>query len=540
MEPNLKRVTEEIGRKNTNYELSNYGLTDLSKVYWNLNPDEIDEIVKTRGEGVFTNDGVLVVETGEHTGRSANDKFTVKEPANEDKIWWGEVNRPIAQETFNDIKGRMMDYMRGKELFVRDTYAGAYPKYQIPVRIITELAWHSLFANNMFIRKTAEEPFIPEFTVIDVPSFKADPEKDGLNSETFILVDFSQKLVLIGGTSYAGEIKKSVFAMMNFKMPQRGVMSMHCSANVGEDSNVAIFFGLSGTGKTTLSADPERALIGDDEHGWSDDGVFNYEGGCYAKVINLSPEAEPDIYKTTSMAGTVLENVIYDEETGKIDLDDNSKTENTRASYPIESIENITENSYAGNAQNVIMLTADAFGVLPPVSKLTREQAMYHFISGYTAKVAGTEKGVTEPTATFSSCFGAPFMPMHPSVYAELLADKMEKHGTNCWLVNTGWTGGVYGVGKRMSIHYTRAMIRAILNGELAEAEFEADPTFGILVPKTCTDVPDNVLNARSTWEDKDAYDAKARHLATLFNENFKTFEDGVSDAVKAAAPKAG
>ena len=539
MEPNLKRETEEIGRKNTNYELSNYGLTDLSKVYWNLNPEELNEIVKERGEGVFTNDGVLVVETGEHTGRSANDKFTVKEPANEDKIWWGEVNKPFSQETFNDIKGRMMEYLKGKELFVRDTYAGAHPKYQIPVRIITELAWHSLFANNMFLRKTTEEPFMPGFTVINIPSFKADPEKDGLNSETFILVDFSQKLVLIGGTSYAGETKKSVFAMMNFEMPQRGVMSMHCSANVGEGGDVAIFFGLSGTGKTTLSADPERALIGDDEHGWSDDGVFNYEGGCYAKVIKLDPEAEPDIYKTTSMAGTVLENVIYDEETDKLDLNDGSKTENTRASYPIQSIENITENSYAGNAQNVIMLTADAFGVLPPVSKLTREQAMYHFISGYTAKVAGTEKGVTEPTATFSSCFGAPFMPSHPSVYAELLAEKMEKHGTNCWLINTGWTGGVYGVGKRMSIHHTRAMIRAILNGELATAEFEADPTFGILVPKTCTDVPDNVLNARSTWEDKAAYDAKASHLATLFNENFKTFEEGVSDAVKNAAPKA-
>ena len=538
MEPNLKRETENIGRKNTNYELSNYGLTDLSKVYWNLTPDELNEIVKERGEGVFTKSGVLVVETGEHTGRSANDKFTVKEPTTEDKIWWGKVNRPFSQETFNDIKSRMGEYLKGKEIFVRDTYAGAHATYQIPVRIITEYAWHSLFANNMFVRKTTDTPFEPGFTVINIPSFKADPEKDGLNSETFILVDFSQKLVLIGGTSYAGETKKSVFAMMNFEMPQRGVMSMHCSANVGEEGDVAIFFGLSGTGKTTLSADPERALIGDDEHGWSDDGVFNYEGGCYAKVIKLDPEAEPDIYKTTSMAGTVLENVIYNEETDKLDLNDGSKTENTRASYPIQSIENITENSYAGNAQNVIMLTADAFGVLPPVSKLTREQAMYHFISGYTAKVAGTEKGVTEPTATFSSCFGAPFMPSHPSVYAELLAEKMEKHGTNCWLINTGWTGGVYGVGKRMSIHHTRAMIRAILNGELATAEFEADPTFGILVPKTCTDVPDSVLNARSTWEDKAAYDAKASHLATLFNENFKTFEDGVSDAVKAAAPK--
>lgn len=538
MEPNLKRETEEIGRKNTNYGLGNYGLTDLSKVYWNLDADELYEIIEDRGEGIITKDGAVVVETGEHTGRSANDKFTVKESSTEDKIWWGNVNKPFSQENFNGIKTRMMEYLKGKEIFVRDTYAGAHPDYQLPVRIICELAWHSLFARNMFVRQTKEEAFKPEFTVISIPSFKADPETDGTRSETFILVDFSQKLVLIGGTSYAGETKKSVFSLMNFIMPQRGVMSMHCSANVGEKGDVAIFFGLSGTGKTTLSADPERALIGDDEHGWSDDGVFNYEGGCYAKVIKLNPEMEPDIYKTTTMRETVLENVVYDEATGKLDLDDGSKTENTRASYPIESIENIVEKGYGGNAQNVIMLTADAFGVLPPVSQLTREQAMYHFISGYTAKVAGTEKGVTEPTATFSSCFGAPFMPCHPFVYAELLAEKMEKHGADCWLVNTGWSGGAYGTGKRMSIHHTRAMIRAILNGELAKSDFEAHPVFGVLVPTSCPDVPSEILNPRNTWEDKDAYDAKAKHLGNLFNQNFKTFEDRVSDAVRAAAPK--
>ena len=539
MEPNLKRETEEVGRKNTTYLLKNYGLTDLSKVYWNLNAEELYDVIQQRDEGIITKDGAIVVETGEHTGRSANDKFTVKEPTSEDKIWWGKVNKPFSQETFNDIKNRMMEYLKGKELFVRDTYAGTHPKHQLPVRIINELAWHSLFARNMFVRQDTVEDFIPEFTVINIPSFKADAEKDGLNSSTFVLADFSQKLILIGGTSYAGETKKSIFSVMNYLMPQKGVMSMHCSANVGEQGDVAIFFGLSGTGKTTLSADPERALIGDDEHGWSDDGVFNYEGGCYAKVIKLNPEAEPDIYKTTSMRETVLENVIYDEATGKLDLDDGSKTENTRASYPIESINNIVEKGYGSNAQNVIMLTADAFGVLPPVSKLTREQAMYHFISGYTAKVAGTEKGVTEPTATFSSCFGAPFMPSHPSVYAELLAEKMEKHGTDCWLVNTGWTGGVYGVGKRMSIHHTRAMIRAILNGELSKSEFEPHPIFGVLVPTSCPDVPNEVLNPRLTWEDKDAYDEKAKHLAQLFNENFKTFEEGVSDKVRAAAPKA-
>ncbi len=539
MEPNLKRETEEIGRKNTNYELSEYGIRNPAKVFWNLNADELYEIIEDRNEGIISKDGAVIVETGEHTGRSANDKFIVKESTSEDKIWWGKVNKPFSQDKFNDIKDRMMNYLDGKELFVRDTYAGAHRSYQLPVRIINELAWHSLFARNMFVRKTSAQAFHPEFTVINIPSFKANPETDGTNSETFILADFSQKLILVGGTSYAGETKKGIFSVMNYLMPQRGVMSMHCSANVGEKGDVAIFFGLSGTGKTTLSADPERALIGDDEHGWSDEGVFNYEGGCYAKVIKLNPEMEPDIYKTTAMRETVLENVVYDESTGKLDLDDGSKTENTRASYPLESINNIVEKGYGGNAQNVIMLTADAFGVLPPVSKLTREQAMYHFISGYTAKVAGTEKGVTEPTATFSACFGAPFMPLHPSDYAELLAEKMEKHKAHCWLVNTGWSGGAYGVGKRMSIHHTRAMIRAILNGELAKSDFEAHPVFGVLVPTTCPDVPSEVLNPRNTWEDKDEYDAKARHLANLFNENFKSFEDGVSDAVKDAAPKA-
>ncbi|MEZ5426532.1 MAG: phosphoenolpyruvate carboxykinase [Pyrinomonadaceae bacterium] len=539
MEPNLQKESINKGHKNTNYELSNYGINAPSVVYWNLTTEELYDEIRRKNEGVITEDGVVLVDTGEHTGRSANDKFTVREASSEDKVWWGKVNKEFPQDKFNRIKERMMAYLDGREIYVRDTYAGADPKYQLPVRIINELAWHNLFAQNMFVRRTKGEPFEPQFTVINIPSFKANPETDGTRSETFILVDFGQKLVLIGGTSYAGETKKSVFALMNYLMPQRGVMSMHCSANVGDQGDVAIFFGLSGTGKTTLSADPERALIGDDEHGWSDDGVFNYEGGCYAKVIKLNPEAEPDIYKTTSMYRTVLENVVFDKETLDIDLDDASRTENTRASYPIESINNIVEAGHAGNAQNVIMLTADAFGVLPPVSKLTREQAMYHFISGYTAKVAGTEKGVTEPTATFSSCFGAPFMVLHPSKYAELLADKMEKHEADCWLVNTGWTGGPYGVGNRMAIKHTRAMIRAILNGELAKAEFVADPIFGVLVPTSCPDVPAEVLNPRNTWEDKDAYDAKAKHLAKLFNENFKTFEDGVSDDVKAAAPKA-
>lgn len=540
MEPNLQKEDINKGNKNTTFELSNYGINSPGAVYWNLTTEELYDEIKRKNEAIITEDGVVLVDTGEHTGRSANDKFTVREPSSEDKIWWGEVNKEFPRDKFNAIKERMMKYLDGRELYVRDTYAGADPKYQVPVRIINELAWHNLFAQNMFIRKTTNEPFEPQFTVINIPSFKANPETEGTRSETFILVDFGQKIVLIGGTSYAGETKKSVFALMNYLMPQRGVMSMHSSANVGEKGDVCIFFGLSGTGKTTLSADPERALIGDDEHGWSDDGVFNYEGGCYAKVIKLNAEAEPDIYKTTSMKRTVLENVVFDKDTLVIDLDNAAKTENTRASYPLESIENIIPEGHAGNAQNVIMLTADAFGVLPPVSKLTREQAMYHFISGYTAKVAGTEKGITEPTATFSACFGAPFMPLHPSVYAELLAEKMEKHGANCWLVNTGWTGGPYGVGKRMAIKHTRAMIRAILNGELAKSEFAPHPIFGVLVPTSCPEVPDDVLNPRNTWEDKDAYDAKAKHLGNLFNENFKKFEAGVSDKVKAAAPKAG
>ena len=539
MEPNLQKESINKGRKNTNYELSNYGIIEPGAVYWNLDPKELYEEVKKRGEGDVTPEGVLLVNTGENTGRSAKDKAFVVEPSSEDKIWWSEGNKKFPQEKFNALKDRMMEYLKGKDLFVQDTYAGADERYELPVRIINELAWHSLFVNNMFVRRTKDTPFKPEFTVINVPSFKADPEVDGTRTGTFILVDLGQKLILIGGTEYAGETKKSVFSLMNYLMPQRDVMSMHCSANVGKDDDVAVFFGLSGTGKTTLSADPERALIGDDEHGWSDDGVFNYEGGCYAKVIKLNPEAEPDIYRTTSMFGTILENVIYDEETKKVDLDDATITENTRASYPLESIPNIVESGHAGHPNNIIMLTADAFGVLPPVSKLTAEQAMYHFISGYTAKVAGTEKGVTEPTATFSTCFGAPFMVLHPSVYAELLAKKMKDHNSTCWLVNTGWSGGAYGVGKRISIKHTRAMIRAILNGELEKVETRVDPIFGVHVPVSCPDVPEEVLNPRNTWENKDAYDAKAAHLANLFNENFKKFEDGVSDEVKNAAPKA-
>jgi phosphoenolpyruvate carboxykinase (ATP) len=533
-----QKVSQEHGRKQTAYELSNYGINEPANVYWNLNTPELYEEIARRNEGVFSRYGSLLVDTGENTGRAAKDKFIVREPSSEEKVWWGEVNKDFPQSAFDALKERMMAHTKERDLFVQDTYVGADARYQLPVRIITELAWHSLFARTMFIRKEDETALHqPEFTVINFPSFLADPERDGTRSKTFVLMDFSQKLVLIGGTSYAGETKKSVFTLMNYLLPQRGVMSMHCSANVGDLGDVAIFFGLSGTGKTTLSADPERKLIGDDEHGWSDDGVFNFEGGCYAKVIKLNPEAEPDIYQTTRMFGTLLENVVYDENSRDFDLDSAAKTENTRASYPLESIPNIVPEGHAGHPQNIIMLTADAFGVLPPISRLTPEQAMYHFISGYTAKVAGTEKGITEPQTTFSACFGAPFMVLHPGVYAELLSKKIQEHQANCWLVNTGWSGGPYGVGQRMSIKHTRAMIRAILDGSLASIETKPDPIFRLNIPVSCQGVPAEVLIPRNTWKDQAAYDEKARDLARRFNENFKKFEDGVSEGVRAVAP---
>jgi phosphoenolpyruvate carboxykinase (ATP) len=534
------RVTEQVGHKNTNYELDNYGIRDASKVHWNLTTPELYEEITRRNEGVLSDHGALVVDTGEHTGRAAKDKAIVREPSSEDKVFWGDVNKDFSPDKFNEIKDRMMAHASGRELFVQDTFAGAHPSYRLPVRIITELAWHSLFARTMFINdREAIAPHRPEFTVINFPSFQADPQRDGTRSPTFILMDFSQRLVLIGGTSYAGETKKSVFTILNYLLPQRDVMSMHCSANVGDAGDVAIFFGLSGTGKTTLSADPERKLVGDDEHGWSDDGVFNFEGGCYAKVIKLSSEAEPDIYRTTQMFGTILENVVLDPETRQIDLDDAAKTENTRASYPLTSIPNIIPEGHAGHPQNIIMLTADAFGVLPPVSRLTPEQAMYHFLSGYTAKVAGTEKGIKEPEAAFSTCFGAPFMVLHPGVYADLLGKKMGQHNAACWLVNTGWSGGPYGIGQRMKISHTRAMIRAILSGQLADVETKPDPIFGVGVPASCPDVPADVLQPRNTWKDKEAYDKQARDLARRFNENFRKYESGVSEGVAAVGPKA-
>ena len=522
-------------------ELEAQGLRNIREVFYNYGTPALYEQVVRRREGLLAHLGPIVVRTGYHTGRSPNDKFLVKEPSSEKNIWWGKVNKSMSEEQYNRLFAKMMAYIQGKDLYVEDCYVCADDKYRFPIRVITETAWHNLFARNMFRRYSDAselEKHNPKFTVIQMPNFHANPQNDGTNSEVFVVINFNEKIVLIGGTSYAGEIKKSIFTILNYEMPKQNVMSMHCSANVGKRGDVALFFGLSGTGKTTLSADPTRKLIGDDEHGWSEDGVFNYEGGCYAKVIRLSEEAEPDIYETTRRFGTILENVQIDAQTRRIDLDDDTFTENTRAAYPISHINNIVEESKAGHPENVVMLTADAFGVLPPISKLTTAQAMYHFISGYTAKVAGTEKGVTEPKATFSTCFGAPFMVWHPTVYAKLLGEKIKKHKANCWLVNTGWTGGQYGVGSRMKIQYTRAMLNAALDGKLDKVEYETDPFFNLQIPKSCDGIPSEVLNPKNTWKDKKAYDEMAKKLAGMFVNNFKEYESDTDKDIIAAGPK--
>jgi phosphoenolpyruvate carboxykinase (ATP) len=489
-----------------------------------------------RGEGVLGRDGQLIVDTRPHTGRSPKDKFFVSEPASREHIDWGETNASIESSTFDALWDRVAAYLSSREAYSLDCYVGADEAYRVPVRVYTEFAWHSLFARNLFITPETPDPaFVPEFTVVDVALFQADPERDGTRTSTFVLVNFEKRIILIGGTRYAGEIKKSVFTVMNYLLPLRETLPMHCSANVGRDGDVAIFFGLSGTGKTTLSSDAHRPLIGDDEHGWSSDGVFNFEGGCYAKVIRLSPTAEPEIWAATNRFSTVLENVVYDEATRTLDVDSEAKTENTRSAYPLEFIPNVVPGSKGGHPNTIIMLTADAFGVLPPIAKLTRQQAMYHFLSGYTAKVAGTERGVTEPTATFSTCFGAPFMVHHPTVYAKLLGKKIDEHEVECWLVNTGWNGGPYGVGKRMSIAHTRAMVNAAIEGRIP-AEYDDEPFFGLRIPRHVPGVPDDVLNPRNAWADKSGYDAQARKLATLFFENFKRFDAHASEGVKAIA----
>jgi phosphoenolpyruvate carboxykinase (ATP) len=524
----------------SSFGIDRQGITDAGTVYWNLPPARLTELAVQRGEAYLAAEGPLVCVTGQHTGRSPNDKFVVKDPATDD-IWWGEVNRPFEREKFDALLARAREYMRGKDLFVFDGYAGADPQYRINVRVITDDAWRNLFARNMFIRE--EDPavlagFEPNFTVVNVANFEADPQRDGTRTSTFILVDLAKRMVLIGGTRYAGEIKKSIFSVMNYYLPKQGVLSMHCSANYGATKDdVALFFGLSGTGKTTLSADSNRTLIGDDEHGWSDAGVFNIEGGCYAKVIRLSPEGEPEIYATTRAFGTILENVVCDPVTRRLDLDSDRLTENTRSSYPITQLHNVDLQGMAGHPRNVVFLTCDAFGVLPPISRLTEEQAMYHFLSGYTAKVAGTERGITEPKVTFSTCFGSPFLPLHPGVYAKMLGEKLKAHGSRVWLLNTGWTGGPYGVGQRMKLGFTRRMVAAALTGELDHAETRTDPIFGLAVPVRIDGVPDKLLHPRETWHSPADYDAQASKLADMFADNFKKYESGVDEAVKAAGP---
>jgi len=532
---------ENLGPVISKHGVDKLGLAGVERVYWNLSTAQLVEMAVKRNEGHLSRYGAFVALTGEHTGRSPNDKYTVKDEITADTTDWGKVNVPFDRDHFDALAARMADYMTGRDVFVQDRYAGADPEHRLAVRVITEQAWPAHFARNMFLQPTQEEAedFVPDFTVLQVPSFHADPTRDGTRTGVFVIANFTRKLVIIGGTSYAGEIKKSVFAVLNFLLPPKGVLPMHCSANIGPNGDTAVFFGLSGTGKTTLSADSSRTLIGDDEHGWGPKGVFNFENGCYAKVINLSPEAEPEIYATTRRFGTILENVVMNPNTRRLDLTDDRYTENTRASYPLWFIPNASETGNGDHPRNIIMLTADAFGVLPPVSKLSPEQAMYHFLSGYTARVAGTEKGVSEPSATFSTCFGGPFMPRRPWEYGELLAELMRKHNTDCWLVNTGWSGGPYGVGSRMKIAYTRAMVHGALDGHLAKVSFTPDPVFGMLVPDTCPGVPAEVLKPCNTWADKNAYEAMAAKLASMFEANFKQYENHVSDAVKAVAIRA-
>jgi phosphoenolpyruvate carboxykinase (ATP) len=526
----------------SDFGLSNHGLSNLNQVYWNLPTEALYEEIVFRREARISHLGPVVVDTGAHTARSANDKFVVRETSSEDHIWWGEYNRPFSTEKFDELYGRLQGFLQGRDLFVQDCFVGADPEYRMPIRIIAEAAWHALFARNMFLLPATHEEYrrhVPDFTVVCVPSFKSIQQIDSTRTGTFIVLNFDQRLCLIGNTGYGGEIKKSVFTVMNYLLPLHGVMPMHCSANVGPHGDVALFFGLSGTGKTTLSADPGRGLIGDDEHGWSDHGVFNFEGGCYAKVIQLSPSAEPQIYACTQRFGTILENVVYDPVTRHIDLDDDSLTENTRASYPLEYIENAVPEKQAGHPHNIILLTCDASGVMPPIARLTPDQALYQFISGYTSKIAGTEVGLgIEPEITFSTCFGAPFMVHHPAVYADLLKRKVLRYGVHCWLVNTGWVGGPYGVGKRISIGHTRALLNAALSGSLLDVDYGVDPIFGFEVPKSCEGVPPSVLDPGSSWPSREMYMQKYRELAARFVENFKKFESECPPEVVACGPR--
>ena len=527
--------------------LSDQGIATTATIKPNLGTAALVEHAIAKGEGQLTQHGALLVDTGKFTGRSVKDKFIVRDAKTEDTIDWGKINQPMDQRHWDNLKADFLAATKEQdELYVADLFGGSQPEYRVNVRVITQMAWHNLFARTLLVRPTPEElgSFDPEYTIINLPSFKADPERHGCRSDTVIAVNLSEKLILIGNTEYSGEMKKGVFGLLNYLLPEQGVMPMHCSANIGPDGKTAIFFGLSGTGKTTLSADASRTLIGDDEHGWSDDAVFNFEGGCYAKMINLSAEGEPEIYATTKMFGTIIENVTMDEDTRELDFNDGSKTENTRGAYPIEYIPNTSEKNLGPTPSNVIMLTADAFGVLPPIARLTADQAMYYFLSGYTAKVAGTEIGVTEPEATFSTCFGAAFMPRHPSVYGNLLKERIAKGDVQCWLFNTGWTGGKYGVGQRMPIKATRGLLNAVLDGKMDDVEFRKDPNFGFDVPVHVpaldeAGIDQSVLDPRSTWADKDEYDATAHKLVELFVENFRQFAEHVDEGVRQAAPQA-
>ena len=521
------------------HNLDYLGLKNTELAMWNLNPSELYEQAIKNGEAQLTDKMALLVKTGQYTGRSPEDRFLVEEPGTKNDIDWNKINKPVSEEVFDNLHKKLAKYLDGQKMYVKDLYAGADPKYRLNVRVVSEAAYHGLFAHNMFINPSDDElkNHKPGFTVLAAPSFKANPEIDGTRTSTFIFCNFAKKLILIGGTLYSGEVKKGIFAVMNYLLPKQNVMAMHCSANMDSDGDTAVFFGLSGTGKTTLSADSHKTLIGDDEHGWSEDGIFNFEGGCYAKTIDLTPESEPEIYQTTQMPGTILENVVLNKDR-EPDFSDSSLTQNTRCAYPISYIPNASEIGIGGHPKNVIFLTADAFGVLPPISKLTPEQAMYHFISGYTAKVAGTERGVTEPQATFSACFGSPFMPLHPTVYAELLAEKIKKHNSHVWLVNTGWTGGMYGDGSRMKLKHTRKMLDEAISGNLNDAEYIKEPFFGLHIPKNIHGVPSEVLVPRDTWQDKNAYDKKAGELANMFKKNFEQFTDQASNEILNAGPK--
>ncbi len=530
----------EFGIKAKDATIADLGLENVSVAYWNLNGAELVEETLIRGEGVLTDTGALAVDTGEFTGRSPKDKFVVLDEKTKETIWWGDVNFKFDAGKFDVLYNRICAYLAGKEVYVRDSYACADPAYRLNIRVVTEYPWSNLFANNLFLRPTQEEimNFSPEWTIICAPGFRATPEIDGTRQHNFTVLNMTKKVILIGGSGYTGEIKKGIFSLLNYILPhEKGVLSMHCSANIGKDGDTAIFFGLSGTGKTTLSADPNRGLIGDDEHGWSNNGVFNFEGGCYAKCVDLTKEKEPEIFGAVKF-GSLLENINFYENTSKVDFSNISKTENTRVSYPIHYIDNAIDPSMGNIPKNIFFLTCDAYGVLPPISKLTTGQAMYHFISGYTAKVAGTEMGITEPTLTFSACFGKVFLPLHPTKYAELLGKKLKENKVNVWLINTGWSGGAYGVGSRMKLSYTRSMITAALTGKLDSVKYEILPIFGLQTPIECADVPSDILNPRNTWRDRDAYDATANKLAASFVKNFEQYANAANDEIMAAAPK--